>query len=949
MTFSSITPTAGSSSIFEGDAAAPATPPPPGLARFFFLGAILFSASLGGAAEGASDADDGYPLPSPPKAASESRLLRFSAGHADYTERREIVHMSSAARVDTGDLAVKSDELYFSLPRSYFFSPDFIIMEGSSHTFAGSPGLFRLRGEDWSSGWAWNARASYGHWNVAASSAEWADDGSAVFRQADITSCPLYPDPDYRVHSSYVKITPAGRLWAFNDVLYLGERPVFYSPVLTTRLPRDTTSQIGSGLGTQVNVGQMARNGYFVRSWTPLTLGRLRARALVDYYQLGGPAGGLILGRNVKSLQNSALFYDVQDPILNRNRWVAFGNYSERLSKSLSFQGRLQDQSDANVGNDYLANTPYDMPNQLINSAGLTGHWSNVTAVAAYSRTDQAQAPFNSINDAAPQTFVKVAESESLSAQSAPVSLSSHSWVFMYSGQAANAYALGQGYLSKTAQGSVNATRTWRPTRNISFASKVAYQANYSNVEVLPGDVSPSSNVIMGLATATNDLRWRSPLGSWDFKHAIAVNQRPNGLAPASGSPDYGIQSNQATIEDMLQPTSLTMIRFQSGYNLQQTRGQPIGFRDRVSPITADADYFPGFHSIVTLHEVYLLDGGNQSTIASAQWGDRKKSFLNVSAGYLNPGLSPGALQTYNATVQAGWRTPGSPWQVTGTLGAQTQTAAALRDGTPPQLFDKEISISRDWHDFHANVSIIERTGNVRSIGGNLQLVFPPGPKTTAERNAYWEGRWAPASWAARASSSSAVSPLASGPSAPAKPPAARAKKKGLLAGFFCALGMGKGCAAKRPPKGWKAPPLYLRPLVNKTQQPGLDLSFNQPLLDEIMRDGRLHLAPEGQAAYQILFTLTRYDLQPLQTSAGLAPSTYMLKISGDLALDDGNGKKVWSKDNVFGLLVYTADTLSGGITERQARAQIWDFLARRVVAETISGLLDLNSHGKNR
>lgn len=132
---------------------------------------------------------------------------------------------------------------------------------------------------------------------------------------------------------------------------------------------------------------------------------------------------------------------------------------------------------------------------------------------------------------------------------------------------------------------------------------------------------------------------------------------------------------------------------------------------------------------------------------------------------------------------------------------------------------------------------------------------------------------------------------------------------------------------------------IAIRPVVNKTQQFGLEDKLTLRIRDEFLRDGRYQVVPEAAADGVVLLTLTRYILVPTQFDPVLTPTAYKLRVLGDLQfIDRANNVILWTEPNMEGVQNYTAPTLAGGITEEQARELIWDVLARDVVKRTIEG-----------
>ena len=132
---------------------------------------------------------------------------------------------------------------------------------------------------------------------------------------------------------------------------------------------------------------------------------------------------------------------------------------------------------------------------------------------------------------------------------------------------------------------------------------------------------------------------------------------------------------------------------------------------------------------------------------------------------------------------------------------------------------------------------------------------------------------------------------------------------------------------------------IAIRQVENKTQQFGLEDKLTLRIRDEFLRDGRYPLTPVEEASGVVLLSITRYILVPIQYDATLNPTSYKLQIAVDVQLLDHSSNQVlWDEKNLDGVLVYPAATLAGGLTEEQAREQIYPIIAAKVVKRVIDG-----------
>ena len=132
---------------------------------------------------------------------------------------------------------------------------------------------------------------------------------------------------------------------------------------------------------------------------------------------------------------------------------------------------------------------------------------------------------------------------------------------------------------------------------------------------------------------------------------------------------------------------------------------------------------------------------------------------------------------------------------------------------------------------------------------------------------------------------------------------------------------------------------IALRPIVNKTQQFGLEDKLLLRVRDEFLRDGRYPLVPEPESQGIVWITISRYILTAVQYDSTPAATAYKLRILVDLQFVDKTTNQIlWEEKNLEGILSFPASTLRAGLTEEQAREQIWDILARNIVKRVVNG-----------
>ena len=133
---------------------------------------------------------------------------------------------------------------------------------------------------------------------------------------------------------------------------------------------------------------------------------------------------------------------------------------------------------------------------------------------------------------------------------------------------------------------------------------------------------------------------------------------------------------------------------------------------------------------------------------------------------------------------------------------------------------------------------------------------------------------------------------------------------------------------------------IALHPILNKTGQSGLEDKLMLDVRDAFLADGRYPLVPEEQADGVVWITISRYLNTPIKFDSNLVPTSYKLDILIDLQFVDRKkpDQALWVERNIEKTLTYSAATVPGGITEEQARENVWTPLASSIVTRVIDG-----------
>jgi hypothetical protein len=134
---------------------------------------------------------------------------------------------------------------------------------------------------------------------------------------------------------------------------------------------------------------------------------------------------------------------------------------------------------------------------------------------------------------------------------------------------------------------------------------------------------------------------------------------------------------------------------------------------------------------------------------------------------------------------------------------------------------------------------------------------------------------------------------------------------------------------------------IALHPVVNKTKQFGISDKLSIIIRNQFLKNGDYSIVPDNDPAAQgiVETSITRYILTPLTFNQNLTPVTYQLIILLDIQFVDVKTNTIlWDQPNIQGLATYTDAAIPGGITEEQAREEIYPTLADDVVTRVVHG-----------
>ena len=672
-----------------------------------------------------------YLLPSAPPASTTTVHLDFTADHLDYDAARAKIHLKGAVRVTESTWTIKADELWLDTARRLGESEGFLLVEDGSSAVYGDSGEFDFGRH---TGILRRTSAGHGDWRIHARSVRLDADRTLHYVGADFTSCSYDPNPDYHFHSTSLSVVPRRHLLAYNTLFYLGPVPLLYTPFLYKSLDPS------SWLSMKVQPGYDRRNGAFLKDTVLKSFGgRAYGKLFLDYYSAQGFGGGGELQRHQGQDSRGALYgYNIHETSAGRDRWAVLGDGYQALASSVAAQARMQVQSDPDFNNDYARAGNWPVTPQLVNNGALLYRTAALTGRLSYSRLD----------DASPdgRTFFKAAESTPrLDVATTQLKLWKLPWLNTFSGFADNAYRSGS-FTQRSVGGTWEATRTFNIAPEASFTPKLDYsQSYYSRVDELalapeaPGlSTSTTLDAFVGRYSAQETIRLKSLAGDWDFSYLYSRRQKAGGFADDAQAADYGVEASQVSVEDFFRPARKVLVRVFSGYDFRIFRDRSVGFRERVEPFVGEVDYTPRPALNFSLRDDYQLARGNRSFLFNGSWGEESATHLGGGVGY-----NSGYTGAYQFDGEFGYAPSTQSWRVSGVLRWTVSTPGGLARLNGLGLFDKELAVTKLWHDFFTSAQMRFRTGGVREVSVRAELKLG-AVSADAARRRDWESEWFP-------------------------------------------------------------------------------------------------------------------------------------------------------------------------------------------------------------
>jgi len=143
---------------------------------------------------------------------------------------------------------------------------------------------------------------------------------------------------------------------------------------------------------------------------------------------------------------------------------------------------------------------------------------------------------------------------------------------------------------------------------------------------------------------------------------------------------------------------------------------------------------------------------------------------------------------------------------------------------------------------------------------------------------------------------------------------------------------------------------IAVRPFNNKTPQFGLEEKLTLKVIDEFTKNAEYTIVPESEAEGVIVGDITNYIQTAIQYDVNMVTTVYKLTAVVSVSLlDKTENRYLWEEPALTAKKIYSVSTLPGGMTEAQAREDLWSVLARNIVIRTVDGFGSVMSESPNK
>ncbi|MFA6583787.1 MAG: hypothetical protein WCS77_05770 [Elusimicrobiaceae bacterium] len=661
-----------------------------------------------------------FELPVP----STKPYVWLEADKGEYNRVEDKMHL-------TGHVRIEEKGRPDGLPAREIFGEDFTMYPSSSVAVSSGAVLVKegadaFYGEDGSFNWELktgtmsHVSAQYSQWRVLdGEELSLMRDGEQKYRKVSITSC-NEKEEHYKISLGSLSVIPKRRIFGTNAVLYLDRVPVMYMPIFYKPLGTENKYV------TYVAVGYDERSGASAKTTTVYNFNpRTRGKLFLDYFTKLGVGLGSEFGYNdPKKFNGSVAGYYIKENGTDNKRWGLTGGYWWNLSEMFDTrkdkggalyysQSQFRLVSDPYFNNDFFRSNPYAVSPDANASFAVVRQTAKTSTRVSYSKKE--------VMDGT--TFIKTYEARPrLDFNTAPFGVLGLPVLNTVTAFYESAMTNTTGYYLSQADFKWNMDKSFY-VGGISIVPTLFYD---QSVQMNPYNSDYSARLenqwvgrVGGALAVRRDIFWG---GTADFRQTFVRRLSTNSFSRDLGAEDYGTETNMFSYSNFFRPNQKTYFIFSTGYDLRDFRNKQMAFSDRVQPLVAQFAYTPKPELNVFFNDTYALGDGNRAFVVQADFGKLEGNRMGI--GFSNYKSTPTAYilnHTFNYFPE------GASWGIKAGIGYKF-TFSGL-DFKNLQLFSKELTLIKDFHDFHTEWLVRFRPG-VQSFSFNVGLRF----NTTKER-----------------------------------------------------------------------------------------------------------------------------------------------------------------------------------------------------------------------
>ena len=256
------------------------------------------------------------------------------------------------------------------------------------------------------------------------------------------------------------------------------------------------------------------------------------------------------------------------------------------------------------------------------------------------------------------------------------------------------------------------------------------------------------------------NMRVDTLIGAWDLTQFYNRRMKPNTFQDDAGALDHGVETNLTTLQDTFRPARKVLVRVGTGYDWRKFRNRDVGFRRRVEPIVAELGYTPRPDLDLSVRNDYQLEDGNRSFLVSGTWGGHRPQFRDLRCQLqpfrrpadlpqpgrrLGPALGLPSRFLHRHRRRHSLQARGAPLRLAlRRRGAQRDPLhRGLSHIHDYRAFEKEVIISKVFHDFVSRAMIRFRPGGVREVFFRVEMRLASlKPDRVIKKD--WESEWFP-------------------------------------------------------------------------------------------------------------------------------------------------------------------------------------------------------------